>query len=132
MHSISAFFISQLPNNAAVASRSVLLLDQSQKNHGKNIYEQSILLHKDHDAVSVAEGGSPTTYVNARLCGRMVVVTTYKMQRFMQIMTFCLFAPQNSEQGGAGGNCQRFQIRSSETSPVKLRETSIVNVEEAE
>ena len=52
MHSISAFFISQLPNNAAVASRSVLLLDQSQKNHGKNIYEQSILLHKDHDAVS--------------------------------------------------------------------------------
>ena len=101
MHSISAFFISQLPNNAAVASRSVLLLDQSQKNHGKNIYEQSILLHKDHDAVSVAEGGSPTTYVNARLCGRMVVVTTYKMQRFMQIMTFCLFALHNSQQGGA-------------------------------
>ena len=81
-------------------------------------------------SVSVAERGSATTYVNARLCGRMVVVTTYKMQRFMQIMTFCLFALHSSQQGGAGGNCQRFQIRSSETSPVKLRETSIVNVEE--
>ena len=81
---------------------------------------------------SVWLGGGSPTYVNARLCGRMVVVTTYKMQRFMQIMTFCLFALHNSQRGGAGGNCQMFLIRSSETSPVKLREISIaiVNAED--
>ena len=102
MHSLlSAFFISELPlltpQQPAEASRSMFLA-QSQKNPRQNIYEHSVTRTLMQSVWQGWGGGSPT-YLNARLWGRMVVVTTYKMHRFMQIMTFCLFALHNSQQG---------------------------------
>ena len=52
----------------------------------------------------------------------MVVVTTYKMQRSMQIIILACLHLTTHIQGGTEVNCQRFQIRSSETSLVKLNE----------
>ena len=90
-----------LTNSTAAARRSLkkyLSRSESEKSETEYLWA---FCYKDPVMQSVWQGwggGSPT-YLNARLWGRMVVVTTYKMHRFMQIMTFCLFALHNSQLG---------------------------------